>query len=81
MELSNLTSTLRIKLNTIRSTMGETEVIMIMISFSQLDKGFIFNPEIPKLGNSQHRDLDSENAARIPFLFVRTTRQWLDFTS
>ena len=81
MELSNLTSTLRIKLNTIRSTMGETEVIMIMISFSQLDKGFIFNPEIQKLGNSQHRDLDSENAAGIPFLFVRTTRQWLDFTS
>ena len=61
--------------------MGETEVIMIMIRFSQLDKGFIFNPEIPKLGNSQHRDLDSENAAGIPSLFVRTTRQWLDFTS
>ena len=51
MELSNLTSTLRIKLNTIRSTMGETEVIVIMISFSQLDKGFIFNPEIPKSRN------------------------------
>ena len=81
MKLSNLTSTLRIKLNTIRSTMGEIEVIMIMISFSQSDKGFIFNPEISKLGNSQHRDLDSENAAGIPSLFVRTTRQWLDFTS
>ena len=53
--------------------MGEIEVIMIMISFSQLDKRFIFNPEIPKLGNSQHRDVDIENVAGIPSLFVGTT--------
>jgi len=55
MKLSNLTSTLRIKLNAIRSTMGETEVIMIMISFSQLDKGFIFNPEIGELSTPGSR--------------------------